>query len=167
MMKIIMKYFTCEGSFTRLYSYRICLLMHFTRVRMLQIPYYLFRSIDEMAYIVKKRDCNQQMQSLFHHSLIKMVVMHQLQHKNIPWDAFIANDIFNTIPSHHEKDIPSSSHPPVSPYPSHPAIHTSSPTQIHSRHVDPTSSPFYNLSPSHHDTGASSSEGTLTKLALK
>ena len=38
MMKIIMKYFTCEGRFSRLYSYHIRLLMHFTRVRMLHIP---------------------------------------------------------------------------------------------------------------------------------
>lgn len=41
MTKIIMKYFTCEGWFSRLYTYHIRLLMHFTRVRMLKIPYYL------------------------------------------------------------------------------------------------------------------------------
>ena len=76
MMKIIMKYFTCEGRFFRLYSYHIRLLMHFTRVRMLHLPYYIFRSIDKMTYIVQKRDPNHQMQSLFHHALIKMVVMH-------------------------------------------------------------------------------------------
>ena len=78
MMKIIMKYFTCEGKFPRLYSYRIHLLMHFTRGRMLHIPYYTFCIIDKMAYIVEKIDYNQEMQSLFHHSLIKIVVMHQL-----------------------------------------------------------------------------------------
>ena len=38
MMRIIMKYFTCEGRFSHLYSYHIRLLMHFTRVRMLHIP---------------------------------------------------------------------------------------------------------------------------------
>ena len=75
-MRIIMKYFNCEGRFSHLYSYHIRLLMHFTRVRMLHFPYYLFRSINKMTYIVQKRDYNKQMQSLFHHSLIKMVVMH-------------------------------------------------------------------------------------------
>ena len=56
MMRIIMKYVTCEGRFSRLYSYHIRFLMHFTRVRMLHIPYYLYRSIDKMPYIVQKRN---------------------------------------------------------------------------------------------------------------
>ena len=38
MMRIIMKYFTCKGIFSRLYTYHIRLLMHFTRVKMLNIP---------------------------------------------------------------------------------------------------------------------------------
>ena len=38
MMKIIMKYFSCEGRFSRLYTYHIRLLMQFTRVRLLNIP---------------------------------------------------------------------------------------------------------------------------------
>ena len=63
-----------------------------------------------MDYIVKNRDHNKQMHNIFHHSLIKMVVMNQLQHKNIPWDAFIANEVFTTAPIHHEHNIPSSSH---------------------------------------------------------
>jgi len=52
MMKIIMKYFTCKSRFSRLYTYHIRLLMHFTRVRMLNIRYFLFRNIEKMAYIV-------------------------------------------------------------------------------------------------------------------
>ena len=39
MMKIILKYFSCEARFSRLYTYHIWLLMHFTRVKMLNIPY--------------------------------------------------------------------------------------------------------------------------------
>ena len=56
MMKIIMKYFSCEGRFSRIYTYHIRLLMLFTRVRLLSIPYYLFRSIEKMTFIVQKRD---------------------------------------------------------------------------------------------------------------
>ena len=52
MMNNIMKYFTCEGRFSRLYSYHIRLLMHFTVVKFLNIPHYLFRSIDKMGYKV-------------------------------------------------------------------------------------------------------------------
>ena len=78
MMRVIMKYFTCEGRLSRLYSYHIRLLMHFTRVKMLHFTYYLYMSIDKMSYIVRKRDFPHHMQILFHHSLIKVVVMHQL-----------------------------------------------------------------------------------------
>ena len=40
LMRVIMKYFTCEGRYSRLYSYHIRLLMHFTRVKMPHFPYY-------------------------------------------------------------------------------------------------------------------------------
>lgn len=52
MMKIIVKYFTCEVRFSSLYNYHIRLLMHFTKVKLLNIPYYLYMSIDKMAYKV-------------------------------------------------------------------------------------------------------------------
>lgn len=76
LMKVIIKYFTCEGRFSRLYSYHIRLLMHFTKAKMLQLPYYLYISIDKMSYIVQKRHPSQQIQIIFHHSLINMIVLH-------------------------------------------------------------------------------------------
>jgi len=56
LMKIIMKYFSCEGRFSRVYSYHIRIIMHFTRVKMLNIPYYLFWSVEKMAYTAQKRE---------------------------------------------------------------------------------------------------------------
>lgn len=109
-MKIIMKYFSCEGRFSRLYTYHIRLLMHFTRVKFLNIPYYLFRSIDKMASIVQKRDFDKQGNNLFHHSLIKIIVLHHLDQLHISWDNFIANDIFTTPPAPLAEGMPSSSH---------------------------------------------------------
>ena len=41
LMKLIMKYFSCEGRFSRLYAYHIRLLMHFTQVRMMNIHYFM------------------------------------------------------------------------------------------------------------------------------
>ena len=38
LMKVIMKYFTCEGRFDRFYAYHVRLLMHFTRNRKLNLP---------------------------------------------------------------------------------------------------------------------------------
>jgi len=64
MMKIIMRYFNCEGRFSKLYTYHIRLLMHFTRVKILNTPYYLFQSIDKMAYIAQKKEYKDQMNTL-------------------------------------------------------------------------------------------------------
>ena len=41
LMRLIMKSFSCEGQFSCLYAYHIRLLMHFTRVRMMNILYFI------------------------------------------------------------------------------------------------------------------------------
>lgn len=56
MKKIIMKNFTCEGRFSRLYSYHIRFLMHFTRLKLLNIPHYFYKRIDKMGYKVQSRE---------------------------------------------------------------------------------------------------------------
>ena len=96
LMKIIMKYFTCEGRFSRVYSYHIRLLMHFTKTKLLHFPYYLCKSIEKISSIMQKRPPSQQMSSLFHHSLIKVIVSHQLEQQGIPWEVFITHDDFTT-----------------------------------------------------------------------
>ena len=144
-----MKYFSCEGRFSRLYTYHIQLLMHFTRVKMLNIPYYLFQSIDKMAFIVQKREYEHQMSSLFHHSLIKIIVLHHLDDLKIAWEIFISNEIFTVPPIENDQYAPSSSHPSTSIPPSHPIVHGSSSDQSPS-YISPPSSP------SHIETGSPS-----------
>lgn len=69
--------------------------MHFTRVRMLKIPYFLLRNIENMAYLVSKKEYHQQLNSLlYHQSLIKLIVLDHLNLLNISWDTFTSNDIF-------------------------------------------------------------------------
>jgi len=41
LMKLIIKYFTCEGRFSYFYTYHVRLLMHFTRVKMMHLPYFI------------------------------------------------------------------------------------------------------------------------------
>jgi len=41
LMKLIMKYFSCEGRFSRLYAYHIKFLMHFTRVKMMNLQFFI------------------------------------------------------------------------------------------------------------------------------
>lgn len=47
--KVIQRYFTCEGHFSRGYQYHIRLLMHLTRKRSLNLPRYLFKSVGKVA----------------------------------------------------------------------------------------------------------------------
>lgn len=101
-MKLIIKYFTCEGRFSCLYTYHIRLLMHFTRVRMMNLPYFICKNIEKMAHYGQRKPFPQQLNIIYHFSLIKIVVLHQLSLLNIPWDTFIAHEIFKgpqVIPS--------------------------------------------------------------------
>jgi len=41
LIRKIIKYFTCEGRYSKVYSHHIRLLMHFTRVKLLNLPYYI------------------------------------------------------------------------------------------------------------------------------
>ncbi len=49
LIKMIMRYFTCEGRFSRLYQYHIRLLMHFTTVKPLNLPHNLYRNLVKMT----------------------------------------------------------------------------------------------------------------------
>jgi hypothetical protein len=47
-LKIIQRYFTCEGRFNTLYQYHIRLLLHFNGKIEMNIPYYFLRSIGKI-----------------------------------------------------------------------------------------------------------------------
>lgn len=95
-MKLIMKYFNCEGQFSHLYAYHIRLLMHFTRVRMMNLPYFMCWNIEKMTTLVQKKTPQQQLNSIHHFSLIKIVVIHQLGVQGIYWVDFISCEFFTT-----------------------------------------------------------------------
>ena len=88
LMRVIMKYFTCEGRFSRLYKYHVRLLMHFTGVKPLNLFYYLYKILAKMAEKVQHRESDHQA-ILFHHALIKFIFLHQLVDNNITWETFI------------------------------------------------------------------------------
>jgi len=55
LMRLIIRYFSCEGRFSRLYAYHIRLLMHFTRVKMMNISYFMCQNIERMTTLVQKK----------------------------------------------------------------------------------------------------------------
>jgi len=48
-----------------------------------------------MDHYVQRKPFPQQFNNIYHFSLIRIVVSHQLSLLNIPWDTFIAHEIFN------------------------------------------------------------------------
>jgi len=78
LLTCIQRYFTCEGGYHKVYSYHFKLLLHFTGNISLDLPFYLFHSLGKMSDKVqlKKEACET---SLFHHGLIKLIVLHELQ----------------------------------------------------------------------------------------
>jgi hypothetical protein len=77
LLKIIRKYFTCEGRFDKVHPYYIRLLMHFTRKNLLNMSFFLCRSLGKMADSVQAK-VDQPGNNLFHFSLIKMLVVEEL-----------------------------------------------------------------------------------------
>lgn len=89
-----MKYFSCEGQFSRLYAYHIRLLMHFTRVRMMNLPYFMCQNFEKVTTLVQQKTPQQQFNSIYHFTVIKIVVMHQLGLQGISWEDFISHEFF-------------------------------------------------------------------------
>jgi hypothetical protein len=74
MPTIIQRYFTCEGRFNMIYQYHIRLLLHFTCKYLMNIPFYLFRSMGNMVDRVQDKSKAVDT-SIFHSGLIRMLVM--------------------------------------------------------------------------------------------
>ena len=81
LLRVIQKFFTCEGKFDKVRQYHIRILMHFTRKKPLNIPFYLFRSLGKMANKVHLRK-QQGDAILFNFSLIKLLVLEELRNRN-------------------------------------------------------------------------------------
>jgi hypothetical protein len=64
--------------------------MHFTGKKPLNLPYYLFRSLGKMVDRVQVRR-DQGEPSLFHFSLIKLLVLEELRKRNQDWEVFVAS----------------------------------------------------------------------------
>ena len=88
LLTCIQKYLTCEGRYNKVYSYHFKLLLHFTGKASIDIPFYLFRILSKMCDKIqlKKDDCET---SLFHHGLVKLLVLDGLQKIGKDWNSFI------------------------------------------------------------------------------
>jgi hypothetical protein len=113
MLKVIQRYFTCEGRFNMIYQYHIRLFLHFTGKDLMNIPFYLFRSMGKMVDRVQAKSKVVDT-SVFHLGLIRMLVMEELKKINLTWEQFIVSanlqlDVAPTPQSRVQSPLPASS----------------------------------------------------------
>ena len=64
-----------------------------------------------MASTIQKKPPSQQIAYLFHHSLIKFIILHQLEKRKVSWDVFITHPDFSTVPPIHTSSTSPTHHP--------------------------------------------------------
>jgi len=79
---------TCEGRYVVTFLYHLRFLLHFKGTQRMNLPFYLWKSLIKMATRVQThpKDINT---SLFHHSLIKLLVEGEVRKKNQTWEQFL------------------------------------------------------------------------------
>jgi hypothetical protein len=90
LLAIVKQFITCEGRFRLVFLYHLRLLMSFIGFP-LNMPYFQLRNLYKMGKRFRKQRSDS---SLFHHGLIKIILVHQLQLQNDCWDAIISRNGF-------------------------------------------------------------------------
>jgi hypothetical protein len=85
---IITRLITCEGRYSTFKACYFRLLAHFLFNKSLNFPFYFLKSLEKMSSQVRKNVTNPH-NSLFHHGLIKLLVLTKLEKQGKNWDAFI------------------------------------------------------------------------------
>jgi hypothetical protein len=84
-LMVIKQFVTCEGRYGLVFLYHLCLLMNFMGYS-LNMPFYFHRSLYKMAKRFKRQQADS---SLFHHGLIKLIVVYHLSLHGDSWRTFV------------------------------------------------------------------------------
>jgi hypothetical protein len=96
LLSVLKQFITCEGHYGLVFLYHVRFLMHFIGFH-LNMSFYLLRSLYKMSKRYKKQSLDS---SLFHHGLIKILLVYRLKTLGDDWDRFLArNGFVTTIPT--------------------------------------------------------------------
>jgi hypothetical protein len=87
---MVKQFVTCEGRYGLVFLYHLRLLMNFMGYP-LNMPFYFLRSLYKMAKRFKREKADS---SLFHHGLIRLIVIHHLNLHGDNWQAFLSRNGF-------------------------------------------------------------------------
>jgi hypothetical protein len=85
---VITRLITCEARYSTFKSCHFRLLAHFQFNKPLNFPFYFLKSLEKMSSQVRKNVTNPH-NSPFHHGLIKLLVLAELEKKGQTWNDFI------------------------------------------------------------------------------
>jgi hypothetical protein len=95
LLVIVKQFMTCEGRYDLVFLYHLRLLMNFIGYP-LNMPHYLLHSL----YKVSKRfKCEKADSRLFHHGLIKLIIVHHLNLSGDNWQTFLSRNVFANLKS--------------------------------------------------------------------
>jgi hypothetical protein len=112
LLMLVKQFVTCEGRYRLIFLYHLRLLMNFIGYP-LNMPFYFQRSLYKMSKRFKKEKADS---SLFHHGLIKLIIVYHLSLHGDSWRAFVARNGFDdTNPIQVDKPVVSETKagPPV------------------------------------------------------
>jgi hypothetical protein len=92
LLAIVKQFVTCEGRYGLVFLYHLRLLMNFIDYP-LNMPHYLLCSLYKMSKRFKREKADS---SLFHHCLIKVIIVHHLSLSGDCWQAFLSRNGFAT-----------------------------------------------------------------------
>jgi hypothetical protein len=112
-----------------IYQYHIRLLLHFTGKYLMNLPFYLFRSIGKMVDRVQAKSKAVDT-SVFHSGLIKILVMEELKKRNMEQYWFIAS-------AHLQLNVaPTPQSKVQSPLQANSIVHTETSIKRKGKHID-------------------------------
>ena len=97
---IIQIFFTCEGRYSWVLQCHFKLLLHFTGKKEIDLPFFLFMSLQRMISKAQRKPEKLE-KSIFHHALIKLIVMEKLKKEGKDWSTFL-------FVSNYQVDLPTS-----------------------------------------------------------
>jgi hypothetical protein len=92
---ILKQFVTCEGRYGLVFLYHIRLLMIFIGFE-LNMPFYLLMSLYKMSKRYKRQSINS-LSSLFHHRLVKILLVSHLSQIGDSWEGFLIRNGFTQV----------------------------------------------------------------------
>ena len=108
-LEVVQSYITCDGRYDRVLKCHLKLLLHIHGVIKINLPFYLFKSLQNMVLKVQKHPSHT-VRSIYHQGLIKLLVLTQLKKEGRSWMSFLTELGFNENPKEKGKRMIDEAH---------------------------------------------------------